>query len=478
MASTMTSNGQFVAETDGPGAFFDGLGRTIARLWCWREFSLPAVAVGVAYGTHSDLGLTVALAVVIASVLLLFTRPRMVASAFDRCSARSRVLSRQIAWPGTCDQLGWSRRLSSGGRLVPALVGWAEDEHQVRVLVRPLPEQGPGAWDQMADALRRMVGGETVQWRESRGTLTVVVSRHGLPSKMTWSSGPSDAGRIVLGHRHGGADLALDAARTPHVLLAGATGSGKGGAIRAALASALESGWQAVVIDPKESGEYRWLDDLSVPVLSDLEDQVIALREIDAVRHDRQARIKEFGADTWHQLHELLRPGWSPLLVVIDEAADLLQPVKGRSAPEREYAALQQEAARLITQLARKGRSAGIHLIVAIQRPDTAQLGEQGGALRNNLTARLALGTLDSEGIRMLGIPTGDPVAMTLDGTPGRGVCVGFGDDPRPSACQVAWLDQQRAIETVRPIEKQGIEEIMPFPAYDKEASEEAEVAQ
>jgi hypothetical protein len=418
MASTMTSNGQFVADTDGTAAFFDGLGRTVARLWCWREFSLPAIAIGVAYSTHSDLGLTVALAVVIAGVLLLSTRPRMIASAFDRCSARSRILSRQIAWPGTCDQLGWSRRLSSGGRLVPALVGWAEDEHQVRVRVRPLPEQGPRVWDQMADALRRMIGGETAQWRESRGTLTVVVSRHGLPSKLIWSSGASDAGRIVLGRRHGGAELALDVVRTPHVLLAGATGSGKGGAIRAALAGALESGWQAVVIDPKESGEYRWLDELGVPVLSDLEEQVIALREIDAVRHDRQARIKEFGADNWRQLHELLRPGWCPLLVVIDEAADLLQQVKGRSAPEREFAALQQEAARLITQLARKGRSAGIHLIVAIQRPDTAQLGEQGGALRNNLTARMALGSLDSEGLRMLGIPTGDPVAMALDGTP------------------------------------------------------------
>lgn len=473
MASTMTSNGQFVGDPDGPSAFFDGLGRALARLWCWREFSVPAIAIGVGYSTHSDVGLTVALTVVIAGVLLLFMRPRMVASAFDRCSARSHILSRQVAWPGTCEQLGWSRRLASGGRLVPALVEWAEDEHQVRVLVRPLPEQGPRVWDQMADALRRMVGGETAQWRESRGTLTVLVSRRGLPSKLSWSAGVSDVGRIVLGRRHGGAALALDVLRTPHVLLAGATGSGKGGAIRAALAGALESGWQAVVIDPKESGEYRWLDPLDVPVVSNIVDQVDVLREIELVRQDRQTRIKEFGADTWHELPDLMAPGWRPLLVVIDEAADLLQQVKGRSAPEREYVALQQEAARLITQLARKGRSAGVHLVLAIQRPDTAQLGDQGGALRNNLTARLALGSLDTEGVRMLGIPTADPVGLTLDGTAGRGICVGFGDDPRPSACQVAWLDQQQAAEHVRPIAPQGIEEILPFPA-DNEAAAEA----
>ncbi len=475
MASTITSNGQFVAETDGPGEFSNGLGRTVARIWCWREFTLPAAVIGIAYSTHSDVGLTAALAVVIAGLLLLFARPRIIASAFDRCSARSRILSRQIAWPGTCEQLGWGRRLASGGRLVPALLGWAEDEHQVRVLVRPLPEQGPRAWDQMADALRRMVGGASVEWRESRGTLTVLVSRHGLPSKLIWSSGASDAGRIVLGHRRGGAALALDVVRTPHVLLAGATGSGKGGAIRAALAGALESGWQAVVIDPKESGEYRWLDDLGVPVVSDIVEQIRVLQEIDVIRHGRQSRIKEFGAETWHQLPDLIAPGWRPLLVVIDEAADLLVQVKGRSAPEREYVALQQEASRLITQLARKGRSAGIHLIVAIQRPDTAQLGDGGGALRNNLTARLALGSLDAEGIRMLGIATGDPVVTTLDGTPGRGICVGFGDNPRPSACQVAWLDQRQAIEQVRPTVPQGVEEIAPFSVYADETTDEIE---
>jgi len=178
--------------------------------------------------------------------------------------------------------------------------------------------------------------------------------------------------------------------RTPHVLLAGATGSGKGGTIRSALAGALEAGWQAVVIDPKESGEYRWLDRLGVPVISNVVEQIEALQEIDALRQRRQAVVKACGADTWNQVPAEARSGWHPVLVVIDEAADLLVPGKGKSAPEREYAAQQHEAARLIAQLVRKGRSAGVHVILAIQRPDTAQLGEQGGALRNNPAWRSA----------------------------------------------------------------------------------------
>jgi hypothetical protein len=135
---------------------------------------------------------------------------------------------------------------------------------------------------------------------------------------------------------------------------------------------------------------------------------------------------------------------------------------RGKSGEDRLRATLQHKAGELIAELARKGRSAGIHLLVAIQRPETTQLGDQGGSLRNNLTARLALGSLDADGLRMLGISPSDPVALTLDGTPGRGICVGFAGDPRPSACQVAWLDQERARVEVTPTYVQGLHLIQP----------------
>jgi hypothetical protein len=474
MATINGRAGRYVPEFDWRIALGEHTVWAIQRLWCWREFSLPAVAVLVADETgHPALAFTAGMSMLIAVVLLLGTRPRTVLGVVRRCRVRSRALSQQIRWPRVCRQLGWARRFEGNGWLMPQLVSWSEDERQVTVRVRPLPEHGAGSWDQMADAVRRLVSGATVQWRESHGTLTIVVSRVGLPAKLTWGSGLSDGGRIVIGQRHGGTPLALDVMRTPHVLLAGATGSGKGGTIRSALAGALEAGWQPIVIDPKESGEYRWIERLGVPVLSSIREQVEALQAIDALRQHRQAVIKAAGADTWHQLPAQARPEWRPVLVVIDEAADLLVQVKGRSEPQREYAALQQEAARLIAQLARKGRSAGVHLIVAIQRPDTAQLGDQGGALRNNLTARLALASLDAEGLRMLGVSSGDPVAMTLDGTPGRGICVGFGDDARPSACQVAWLDQRQALQHVRPSARQGLDAIESIHANGGETVQE-----
>ena len=333
MATIGGRAGRHVLEFDWRIALADTLIVVLQRLWCWREFSVPATAVMVAYKTgHRGLALTAGLLMASAIVLILLTRPRKILAAVRRCRVRSRALSRQVAWPRLCRDLGWTRRLERNGWLVPDLVSWHENDSQVVVRVRPLPEHAARRWDQMADALRRLVAGATVQWRESHGTLTVVVSRVGLPGKLAWGTGLSDTERIVIGQRHGGTALALDVLRTPHVLRAGATGSGKGGAIRSALAGALEGGWQAVVLDPKESGEYRWLDRLGVPVLSNIVEQVEALQRLDGIRQQRQAQIKAAGADSWHQLPANLQQGWRPVLVVIDEAADLLVPVKKAGA--------------------------------------------------------------------------------------------------------------------------------------------------
>jgi hypothetical protein len=460
---------------DGWARFLVGTCRGLAWLWCWRELSIPALALIIIYKTgHRDLALTAGTLLVGALVLLLATRPRTVVRALKRCRTRADWLARQIRWPRLCRELGWARHIDKGGWLVPHLISWQAGPNRVTVQVRPLPEHGKSSWDQMADALRRVVGGATVQWREAHGTLTVLVSRTALPTTLPWTPGRSDRTRIVIGQRHGGTPLALDVRRTPQVLFAGATGSGKGAAIRAAIAAALLAGWQVVVLDPKESGEYGWLGSLVVPVYSSVGEALCALEILEGVRRRRQAIIRRHGVDSWQDVPVTERSGWRPILLVVDEAADLLVPAKGRSEQQRQHAALQHQVASRIVEQARKGRSAGIHLIVAIQRPDTAQLGDQGGALRNNLTARLALGSLDAEGIRMLGISTSDPVANTLDGTPGRGICVGFGDDPRPSACQIAWLDQQQARAHIKPATPQGLITLEPRPSdRDPDAPDE-----
>jgi hypothetical protein len=399
---------------------------------------------------------------VCATALALVLQPAMVLHAPRRCLGRTRAHIRRRRWSKVCIGLRWFRKLDDGAVLIPSLLSWQEDAGRLIVELRPLPEQPSSSWDGMADAFRRFVGGATVEWRESFGTLRMVVSRLGVPTFLPWQPHGAVEGRLVIGRRHGGESLVLDARTTPHVLLSGATGSGKGGAIRAATAAALRGGWQVVVLDPKEAGEFAWLEVLRVPVLTELRDQVETLEFLTNARRLRQVVVKANGADSWLDLPGELLENWRPVLLIIDEAADLLATTKGKGGEDRIRATLQQKAGELIAELARKGRSGGIHLLVAIQRPETAQLGDQGGSLRNNLGARLALGSLDADGLRMMGIAATDPSVLALDGTPGRGICIGFAGDPRPSACQVEWLDQARARAEVVPTHAQGLDQIEP----------------
>lgn len=230
----------------------------VGGLWRWRELTLPPAAVYVAYATaggYAASWVAAVLCLVVGSVGLV--RPSVLSRIPRRCTARSRWHGRLRRWPRFCLGLHWYRKLEEGALLVPALLSWEERAGQVAVEVRPLPEQQASSWDAMADAFRRFLGGASVEWRESFGTLRIVVSRVGLPDFLPWHAHGSPEGRLVLGRRHGGGPLAIDARTTPHVLLAGATGSGKGGAIRAAAAAALQGGWHLVILDPKKPASTR-----------------------------------------------------------------------------------------------------------------------------------------------------------------------------------------------------------------------------
>jgi hypothetical protein len=350
----------------------------VGGLWRWRELTVPLALVYLVWAGSGDAA-AVSAAVLLAgaAALALGVRPSAVLGTPRRCMGRSRAFKRQRQWPRMCVGLRWYRKLDEGALLVPALLSWEDGAGRVKVALRPLPEQPASSWDAMADAFRRFLGGASVEWREAFGTLRIVVSRVGLPDLLPWRTHGAPEGRLVIGRRHGGGLLAIDARMTPHVLLSGATGSGKGGAIRAAAAAALEGGWHLVVFDPKEAGEYGWLEERGVPVVTELREQIEALEHLAAVRQVRQQVVRSQGVDTWLDLPGELLQSWLPVLLVVDEAADLLAATKGKSGEDRLRATLQHKAGELIAELARKGRSAGIHLLVAIQRPETIQLGDK-----------------------------------------------------------------------------------------------------
>ncbi len=157
--------------------------------------------------------------------------------------------------------------------------------------------------------------------------------------------------------------LHLPSPDVAHVLVAGATGSGKTALLRSMILSLAiyqsPRALQFALIDPKGRGlaPFARLPHLLQPVVSDAEASIVLLERLvrEMERRDRQRRH---------------RPR---LVIVIDELADLR--MVGGAAVER-----------LLTRLTQRGREAGLHVIVATQRPAASVMG---GLVKANLPVRL-----------------------------------------------------------------------------------------
>ena len=217
--------------------------------------------------------------------------------------------------------------------------------------------------------------------RADRDTVTLRRVASALPPDRTPTTaalGLDDAGRPVL----------VDLAKMPHMLIAGATGSGKSVAINTILCSMLYSGTpttlQLVMIDPKqvELSAYAGLPHLASPIITSAPEAVKTLQSINAAmdqRYKAMARKRTKDSD---------EAGFPRMVVVIDELADLM--LTSKKAAEES-----------IIRIAQLGRAAGIHLIVATQKPVVSVVT---GLIQGNIPCKLALQTAStSDSVRILG---------------------------------------------------------------------------
>lgn len=212
---------------------------------------------------------------------------------------------------------------------------------------------------------------------------------------------------VVLGQDIAGDAVVADLSKMPHVLVAGTTGSGKSVGVNVMILSMLYKSTpedvRFIMIDPKmlELSVYEGIPHLLSEVVTDMKDASNALRwcvgemerryklmSVLGVRNLKGFNEKlKMAAEAGHPIHDpLWREGDSmdpepPLLeklpyivVVVDEFADLMM-VVGKKVEE------------LIARLAQKARAAGIHLILATQRPSVDVIT---GLIKANIPARIA----------------------------------------------------------------------------------------
>jgi len=196
----------------------------------------------------------------------------------------------------------------------------------------------------------------------------------GFPSKLAFAVGKDIAGSPVV----------TDIARMPHLLIAGATGSGKSVCINTLIASLLYKSRpdevKLLMIDPKvvELSVYNGIPHLLIPVVTDPKKASGALSWAVAEMETRYNMFAETGCRDLKGYNKFAKGNGDnelPLIVIIiDELADLMMTCKG-------------EVEESICRLAQKARAAGIHLVVATQRPSVDVIT---GLIKANIPSRLA----------------------------------------------------------------------------------------
>lgn len=195
---------------------------------------------------------------------------------------------------------------------------------------------------------------------------------------------------FALGRNIAGAASFADLAKAPHILVAGATGSGKSVTIHCMIQSLLyqhgPSTLRFLMIDPKrvELTLYNKIPHLLTPVITDAKKSILALKWAGKEMERRYDILESHAVRDIQSYHENILAEGDPedeleplpyIVVVIDELADLM------TAYPREL-----EAA--IVRLAQKSRAVGIHLIISTQRPSTDVIT---GLIKANIPARIAL---------------------------------------------------------------------------------------
>jgi S-DNA-T family DNA segregation ATPase FtsK/SpoIIIE len=204
---------------------------------------------------------------------------------------------------------------------------------------------------------------------------------------------------LPLGQNVSGQSVAADLTAMPHLLIAGATGSGKSVCINAFLACMLSFNTpdqlKLILVDPKrvELLPYNGLPHLLVPVVVDLERVVGTLQWVTREMDTRYRKFAKMGArniaDYNRRLAKQADKEERPLpyiVVVIDELADLMM-----LAP--------QETERGICRLAQMARATGIHLIIATQRPSVNVVT---GLIKANFPARISFAVASSVDSRVV----------------------------------------------------------------------------
>lgn len=187
---------------------------------------------------------------------------------------------------------------------------------------------------------------------------------------------------VVLGKDTIGEPMTLDLGRMPHLLVAGTTGSGKSVFLNSVLSSLIalnrKEDVNLLLVDPKqvEFDAYRDVPHLGMPIANTLEDALEVLGYAIREMENRLSVLRRAGVKDISELPASRRGSFPYLVIVIDEFADLM--LSGSGSRDFEE---------MVVRLAQKSRAAGIHMVIATQKPVVKVVT---GLIKGNMPARIS----------------------------------------------------------------------------------------
>lgn len=264
---------------------------------------------------------------------------------------------------------------------------------------------------------------------------------------------------VALGRDISGEPIVADLTKMPHLLVAGATGSGKSvcinGLIMSILFKARPDEVKLMMVDPKmvELNVYNGIPHLLAPVVTDPRHASVALKKVVAEMERRYNLFAKTGSRNIEMYNAQVEgPPLPYIVVIVDELADLMMVAPG-------------EVEDAICRLAQMARASGIHLIIATQRPSVDVIT---GVIKANIPSRIAFGVssmadsrtiLDMGGAEKL-LGRGDMLSLPMGAS-------------KPIRVQGAFVSDKEVEEVVRFVKEQQEarynEEMIPGDVQDEQ---------
>lgn len=170
--------------------------------------------------------------------------------------------------------------------------------------------------------------------------------------------------KIKVGIREDGSPLLLDFEKNPHLLIAGATGSGKSVALNTIIFNLMkEKNNEFILIDPKRVEFYQFRNSSQLynfKIIEEINESIEVLEDIKSVMMLRFEDLKKYDCKSIIEFNSIIveeRKKMTHIFICVDELAFLINQNK-------------KKVTQLLSEIAMLGRAAGIHLILATQRPD------------------------------------------------------------------------------------------------------------